>query len=161
MKVDFHCFGCPRGHYAILTGSLYRSGYGTANATLVTYPCNLMTSRWEAATYEEIKQTKIGSLQGEARTTDLEQAKAAVLVSLRSPESQRSYRHSIDEFILWRPLRQLCFAAFKSGVVRCRLDHARAEKGTFFSDGVALVLKGTQFIDRLELSRVSTRRCRS
>lgn len=32
---------------------------------------------------------------------DLEQAKAAVLVSLRSPESQRSYRHSIDEFVLW------------------------------------------------------------
>lgn len=32
---------------------------------------------------------------------DLEQAKAAVLVSVRSPESQRSYRHSIDEFVLW------------------------------------------------------------
>lgn len=32
---------------------------------------------------------------------DLEQAKAAVLVSLRSPESQRSYRHSIDEFVFW------------------------------------------------------------
>ena len=32
---------------------------------------------------------------------DLEQAKSAVLASLRSPESQRSYRHSIDEFVLW------------------------------------------------------------
>src|SRR5580700_9999253 len=32
---------------------------------------------------------------------DLEQAKSAVLVSLRSPESQRSYRHSIDEFVFW------------------------------------------------------------
>jgi len=32
---------------------------------------------------------------------DLEQAKTAVLVSLRSPESQRSYRHSIDEFVFW------------------------------------------------------------
>ncbi len=32
---------------------------------------------------------------------DLEQAKATVLASLRSPESQRSYRHSIDEFVLW------------------------------------------------------------
>lgn len=32
---------------------------------------------------------------------DLEQAKAAVLVSLRSPESQRSYRRSIDEFVQW------------------------------------------------------------
>jgi hypothetical protein len=32
---------------------------------------------------------------------DLEQAKAAVLAGLRSPESQRSYRHSIDEFVFW------------------------------------------------------------
>jgi site-specific recombinase XerD len=32
---------------------------------------------------------------------DLDQAKAAVLSSLRSPESQRNYRHSIDEFITW------------------------------------------------------------
>ncbi len=32
---------------------------------------------------------------------DLEHAKTAVLVSLRSPESQRSYQHSIDEFVLW------------------------------------------------------------
>ena len=32
---------------------------------------------------------------------DLEHAKAAVLVSLRSPESQRSYRRSIDDFVCW------------------------------------------------------------
>jgi hypothetical protein len=32
---------------------------------------------------------------------DLEQTQTAVLVSLRSPESQRSYRHSIDEFVFW------------------------------------------------------------
>ena len=32
---------------------------------------------------------------------DLEQVKSAVLVSLRSPESQRSYRHSIDDFVCW------------------------------------------------------------
>jgi hypothetical protein len=32
---------------------------------------------------------------------DLEQAKSAVLVSLRSPESQRSYRRSIDDFVSW------------------------------------------------------------
>ncbi len=32
---------------------------------------------------------------------DLEQAKTAVLSSLRSPESQRGYRHAIDEFIAW------------------------------------------------------------
>lgn len=32
------------------------------------------------------------------RLPDLEHAKAAVLFSLRSPESQRSYRRSIDDF---------------------------------------------------------------
>jgi len=32
---------------------------------------------------------------------DLEHAKSAVLVSLRSPESQRSYRRSIDDFVRW------------------------------------------------------------
>jgi len=32
---------------------------------------------------------------------DLDQAKSAVLSSLRSPESQRGYRHSIDEFVAW------------------------------------------------------------
>lgn len=32
---------------------------------------------------------------------DLEHVKSAVLVSLRSPESQRSYRRSIDDFVLW------------------------------------------------------------
>jgi len=32
---------------------------------------------------------------------DLDHARAAVLGSLRSPESQRGYRHSIDEFIAW------------------------------------------------------------
>jgi hypothetical protein len=32
---------------------------------------------------------------------DLDHAKTAVLLSLRSPESQRGYRHAIDEFISW------------------------------------------------------------
>jgi len=32
---------------------------------------------------------------------DLEHAKAAVVVSLRSPESQRSYLRSIDDFVRW------------------------------------------------------------
>jgi hypothetical protein len=32
---------------------------------------------------------------------DLEHAKSAVLVSLRSLESQRSYRRSIDDFVHW------------------------------------------------------------
>jgi len=32
---------------------------------------------------------------------NLDQSRSAVLNSLRSPESQRGYRHSIDEFIGW------------------------------------------------------------
>jgi site-specific recombinase XerD len=32
---------------------------------------------------------------------DLEHVKSAVLVSLRSPESQRSYRRSIEDFVFW------------------------------------------------------------
>ena len=32
---------------------------------------------------------------------DLDQSKTAVIGSLRSPESQRGYRHAIDEFIEW------------------------------------------------------------
>lgn len=32
---------------------------------------------------------------------DLDQSKASVIGSLRSPESQRGYRHAIDEFIEW------------------------------------------------------------
>src|SRR5258707_13118073 len=51
---------------------------------------------------------------------DLENAKIAVIVSLRSFESQRSYRHSIDEFVAWycSPPR-LSFN--KGGVLRYRL----------------------------------------
>ena len=32
---------------------------------------------------------------------DLDHSRAAVLDSLRSPESKRGYRHAIDEFIQW------------------------------------------------------------
>jgi len=32
---------------------------------------------------------------------DLDQSKAAVIGSFRSPKSQRGYRHAIDEFIEW------------------------------------------------------------
>ena len=42
---------------------------------------------------------------------DLDHAKAAVLSSLRSPESRRGCRHAIDEFIEWycsEPLMEGC-----------------------------------------------------
>jgi site-specific recombinase XerD len=47
------------------------------------------------------KRRKLGRPKTKLGLPDLEQAKAAVLASLRSPESQRSYRHAIDEFVFW------------------------------------------------------------
>jgi integrase len=47
------------------------------------------------------KWRKSARLKTRLGLPDLEQAKTAVLVSLRSSESQRSYQHSIDEFVLW------------------------------------------------------------
>jgi len=44
------------------------------------------------------RQTRLKTKLG---LPDLEHAKVAVIVSLRSFESQRSYRHSIDEFVTW------------------------------------------------------------
>ena len=46
------------------------------------------------ATRKNRQKTKLG-------LPDLEHVKSAVLVSLRSPESQRSYRRSIDDFVDW------------------------------------------------------------
>ena len=47
------------------------------------------------------KRRKIARLKTKLGLPDLERAKSAVLASLPSPESQRSYRHAIDEFVLW------------------------------------------------------------
>src|SRR5271154_4022007 len=63
---------------------------------------SLMACRWEAAT---MKRNLTGRKSNRHKTKvglpDLEHAKAAVLVSLRSPESRRSYRRSIDDFVRW------------------------------------------------------------
>src|SRR5713226_10126225 len=47
------------------------------------------------------KKGKLVRLKTKLGLPDLELAKATVLVSLRSPESQRSYQHSINEFVAW------------------------------------------------------------
>lgn len=46
-------------------------------------------------------RTKLNRRRTKLGLPDLEHSKAAVLASLRSAESQRSYRHSIDEFVSW------------------------------------------------------------
>src|SRR5262250_98883 len=61
----------------------------------------------------ELSRPEVASMKRKPRTRkpnrektklglpDLDHAKSAVLVGLRSPESQRSYRHSIDDFVSW------------------------------------------------------------
>jgi len=61
-----------------------------------------MNSRREVASMRR-KKKRGKSNRGKTKLglPDLEHAKSAVLVSLRSPESQRSYRRSIDDFVCW------------------------------------------------------------
>jgi site-specific recombinase XerD len=50
---------------------------------------------------KKLKRHKANRVKSKLGLLDLEQAKSAVLVSLRSPESQRSYRRSIEDFVCW------------------------------------------------------------
>src|SRR5271156_4014180 len=64
--------------------------------------CNLVDSREEVASMRRnTKRSKSNRAKTKLGIPDLEHAKSAVLVSLRSPESQRSYRRSIDDFVRW------------------------------------------------------------
>ena len=49
----------------------------------------------------KLKKRKTGKPKTTSGFPDLDQSKAAVIGSLRSPESQRGYMHAIDEFIEW------------------------------------------------------------
>ncbi len=63
-----------------------------------------MASRQEAADHETKQKTparKPRRPRMNLGVPDLDQSRSAVLNSLRSPESQRGYRHSIDEIIGW------------------------------------------------------------
>src|SRR5215471_11908837 len=60
------------------------------------------TPTWEVASMRRrTKARKQNRHRAKLGLPDLEHVKSAVLVSLRSPESQRSYRHSIDDFVCW------------------------------------------------------------
>ena len=50
---------------------------------------------------QKANRKKKATARTKLRLPDLDHARAGVLNSLRSPESQRSYRHAIDEFISW------------------------------------------------------------
>jgi site-specific recombinase XerD len=61
-----------------------------------------MRCRLEAATMKRnTRRRKQNRQKAKLALPDLEHTKAAVLDSLRSPESQRSYRRSIDDFVHW------------------------------------------------------------
>jgi site-specific recombinase XerD len=61
-----------------------------------------MDTRWEAVSMrKKLKRRKANRAKSKLGLPDLEHAKSAVLVSLRSPESQRSYRRSIEDFVCW------------------------------------------------------------
>ena len=73
---------------------------------------------------------KVSRTKTRLQLPDLDQAKAAVLNSLGSPESQRGYHHAIDEFIGWYCSEpRLSFN--KSVVTRYRIHlEAREVNGT-------------------------------
>jgi hypothetical protein len=61
-----------------------------------------LDSREEAARMKRMtQQDKLKRAKTRHGLLDLEHAKSAVLISLRSPESQRSYRRSIEDFVGW------------------------------------------------------------
>ena len=86
------------------------------------------------------RKRKPAGLKTKLGLPDLEQAKAAVLASLRSRESQRSYQHSIDEFVAWYcSAPQLSFN--KTVVTRYRIhleDRQLDFHSSFFSNSLKI-----------------------
>src|SRR6202046_5092491 len=60
-----------------------------------------MAAVWRRLPMKKTKKQRTARPKARLGLRDLEQARTAVLTSLRSPESQRSYRHAIDEFVFW------------------------------------------------------------
>src|SRR5215475_9470307 len=56
---------------------------------------------WRRLHMRKLKKGRGGKPKARLGLPDLDQSKAAVIGSLRSPESQRGYEHAIEEFIEW------------------------------------------------------------
>lgn len=69
---------------------------------------------------KKLKWRKANRAKSKLGLPDPRQAKSAVLVSLRSPESQRSYRRSIEDFVCWY-CSELRLSFHKSVVTRYRI----------------------------------------
>src|SRR5260370_16756831 len=75
---------------------------GSVQGLRVTQNHAICTFRQEVASMRRKTRTKKPNRhKTKLGLPDLEHVKSAVLVSLRSPESQRSYRHSIEDFVCW------------------------------------------------------------
>jgi hypothetical protein len=63
--------------------------------------CILVSSRFGGGFFMRRKSQRRKNTRPKLRLglPDLDQSKSAVLGSLRSPESQRGYRHAIEEFV--------------------------------------------------------------
>jgi hypothetical protein len=69
---------------------------------VTTVSCDSQLPTSGGGTHEKkSNHEKAKSTGKQAGVPDLEHVKSAVLVSLRSAESQRSYRRSIDDFVCW------------------------------------------------------------
>src|SRR2546429_2910673 len=92
-----------------MCGSCFRPGYygpHRVNSDPVHKPPRLSHSHGPAVGRRptmgsKSKKRKLAQRKTKLGLPDLDHAKAAVLASLHSPESQRSYRHAIDEFVGW------------------------------------------------------------
>ena len=74
------------------------------------------------------------------RLLDLEHARTAVLNSLSSPESQRGYRHAIDEFVDWYCSEpRLAFNRIVALRYRSHLESRRLAPGTDLAAGIRRV----------------------
>jgi hypothetical protein len=67
----------------------------------VAFTPNMVWWRWRPPTMKPKRNHRTNRPKRVLRLPDLEHARTAVLNSLSSRESQRGYRHAIDEFVDW------------------------------------------------------------
>jgi hypothetical protein len=105
VRVDPQCVMCYWGIYKA-TKTNYRMANKYYQDQALTQAISLKghaskSERLRRLTMKRKTKKRQARLKTKLGLPDLEHAKVAVIVSLRSFESQRSYRHSIDEFVAW------------------------------------------------------------
>jgi site-specific recombinase XerD len=90
--------GCVVGNTDNWTG---RSTEPVGGSYPVAHHTIMAWWRWRPPTIKSKRNRRTSRPKRVLRLPDLEHARTAVLNSLSSPESQRGYRHAIDEFVDW------------------------------------------------------------